>query len=221
MDKNSLEWYKQAWKKGYPYHFDWMGVPILQYPQDLMGIQEIIWENEPSIIIETGVAHGGLTMFLANMQCLVQRDGEIIAIEKNVLPETRQELEYGIYGGKITLVEGNSTSTETLQIVKDFISQRDTVMVILDSAHTHNHVLKELNMYSELVSRGHYIVVQDTIIELMPDGYCYGKEYCKGNSPYTAVQEFLKTNGRFMVDEEVEKKLGITCAPGGWLKCVK
>ena len=221
LEEISREWIKETIPMRYSYRFDWMGVQVIQFPQDLMGIQELIWENEPSIIIETGVAHGGLTMFLANMQHLVQRNGEVIAIEKGVLPETRQELEYGMYGGQISLIEGDSTSAKTLEIVKDLISPRDTIMVILDSAHTHDHVLKELQMYSELVGKGQYIVVMDTIIEFMPDECWEGKEYGVGNNSYTAVREFLKTNDRFIIDEEVENKLGITCAPGGWLKCVK
>ena len=221
LQEISREWIRETTPMNYSYRFDWMGVQVIQFPQDLMGIQELIWENEPSIIIETGVAHGGLTMFLANMQHLVQRNGEVIAIEKGVLPETRQELEYGMYGGQISLIEGDSTSAKTLEIVKDLISPRDTIMVILDSAHTHDHVLKELQMYSELVGKGQYIVVMDTIIEFMPDECWKGKPHGVGNNPHTAVVEFLKTNGRFMVDEEVENKLGITCAPGGWLKCVK
>ena len=94
-------------------------------------------------------------------------------------------------------------------------------MVILDSDHTHDHVLKELEIYSEHIRTGGYLVVQDTIIEFMPDDYCEGKPYGKGNNPWTAVQEFMKTTDRFEVDEDIENKLGITCAPGGWLKCVK
>ena len=221
LERISREWIKETLPMNYSYRFDWMGVQVIQFPQDLMGLQELIWENEPSVIIETGVAHGGLTMFLANMQHLVQRDGEVIAIEKGVLPETRQELEYGIYGGKISLIEGGSTEKETVETVIDIISPRDTVMVILDSAHTHDHVLNELEMYSELVGKGQYIVVMDTIIEFMPDECWEGKPHGVGNNPYTAVQEFLKSTDRFIVDEQMENKLRITCAPGGWLKCVK
>lgn len=218
MDELSIEWYKQAWKNDYPYHVTWKGVPVLQYPQDLIGLQTIIFRSKPSVIIECGVAHGGLTRFIADIH-----DDVIIAIEKTFLPGVKRECDNLCYetGNFVETIERSSTDDETIEEVKAHLVDGDKVMVILDSDHTHEHVLKELQLYSQFVTPGCYLIVQDTIIEYMPPDYCDGKSYGKGNNPYTAVQEFMKGNDRFTVDFEIEDRLGITCAPGGWLKCEK
>ena len=210
MDKENIEWIKHAWKNNYSYNITWHGYRVLQFPQDLIGLQQIIWETFPSVIIECGVAYGGLTNFMSEY-------ADVIAIEKGLLEETKRIRSHS----NIILIEGSSIDKNTVLKVEVGISERDRVMVVLDSNHTHDHVLEELNIYSKFVTKDCYLVVQDTIIEFMPEGYCYGKEYDKGNNPHTAVMEFLKTTDRFEIDKDIENKLGVTCAPDGWLKCVK
>ena len=212
MDEISLEWYKQAWKKNYPYSMTWDGVPILQYPQDIVGIHEVIWKTTPSIIIECGVAYGGLSLMMNQLDT-----SYIIGIEKGLMEETIDRLR----DTDVELIEGSTLDSNMLTDITSTIWPEDRVMVILDSNHTHDHVLKELEIYSKLVTKGCYLIVQDTIIEFMPDDYCEGKPYGKGNNPHTAVMEFLKTTDRFEIDKDIENRLGITCAPDGWLKCVK
>lgn len=205
----------------YSYNFTWLGRPIIQFPQDMVAMQEIIWQVKPDLIIETGIAHGGSLIFYASMLELLGGNGKVLGIDIDIRKHNRVEIEKHRMYKRITMIEGSSIDEEIVRQTYDFAKNSKTVLVLLDSMHTHDHVLKELHLYSPLVTKGSYLVVFDTIIEDMPDDFFPDRPWDKGNNPKTAVWEFLKTNDRFVVDKEIENKLLITVAPDGYLKCVK
>lgn len=205
----------------YVYNFDWLGLPIIQLPQDMIAIQEIIWNINPTIIIETGVARGGSLMLSASILHLLNGNGSVIGVDIDIREHNRKAIENHPLSFRINLIEGSSIALETLNKVKGLVKSTDKVMVILDSNHTHDHVLEELELYSPLVSKDSYLIVMDTAIEDMPEGYFPDRPWDRGNSPKTAVHEFLKTTDRFEIDESIHNKLLITVAPEGYLKCIK
>lgn len=205
----------------YSYNFAWLGRPIIQYPQDILAMQEIIWRVKPDLIIETGIAHGGSLIFYASMLELIGEDGKVAGIDVDIRKHNLVEIERHPLCKRAILIEGPSTDEGVIKRVYDLARGRRQVLVALDSNHTHAHVLKELELYSPLVGAGSYLVVFDTVIEDMPDDSFPDRPWGKGNNPKTAVQQFLKTNDRFAVDEEIESKLLITVAPSGYLKCIK
>lgn len=214
-------WVREISPHKYPYNFTWMGRPIIQFPQDIMAMQEIIWEVKPDLIIETGIAHGGSLILYASMLELIGGDGEILGIDIDIRQHNRVEIESHSMFKRITMIEGSSIDEKTAQKVYDFAEGKNTVLVLLDSNHTHDHVLKELQLYSSLVTKNSYLVVFDTLIEDMPDNLFQDRPWGKGNNPKTAVWEFLKTNKRFEMDKDIEAKLLISVAPDGYLKCVE
>ena len=205
----------------YSYNFSWLGRPIIQYPQDMIAMQEIIWQVKPDLIIETGIAHGGSLIFYASMLELLGGAGQVLGIDIDIREHNRVEIEKHPMYKRITMIEGSSIDEKIALQVYDFARDKKQILVVLDSMHTHDHVLKELELYSPLVTKGSYLVVFDTIIEDMPEDFFPDRPWGKGNNPKTAVQEFLKTNDRFVVDKEIENKLLITVAPDGYLKCVR
>ncbi len=205
----------------YSYNFTWLGRPIIQYPQDIIAMQEIIWQVKPNLIIETGIAHGGGLIFYASMLELLGGDGQVLGIDIDIREHNRVEIERHPMFKRITMIEGSSIDEDVVQKVRDFAKDKKRVLVALDSMHTHEHVLKELELYSLLVTKGSYLVVFDTIIEDMPDGFFPDRPWGKGNNPKTAVWEFMKNNDRFEIDKEIENKLLITVAPDGYLRCIK
>ena len=205
----------------YSYNFTWMGRPIIQFPQDIVAMQEIIWEVKPDLIIETGIAHGGSLIFHASMLELLGNDGQVVGIDIDIRQHNRIEIEKHPMFKRITLTEGPSTDAEIVSQVEKFTQSKQTVLVCLDSNHTHEHVLRELESYSPFVTKDSYLVVFDTVIEEMPQGFFTDRPWDKGNNPKTAVHEFLKTNDRFEIDRLMSDKLLLTVAPGGYLKCVK
>ncbi len=205
----------------YSYNFDWMGRPIIQYPQDIIAMQEIMWRVKPDLVIETGVAHGGSIIFYASMMEMMDIDGGVIGIDVEIRKHNRDAIEKHPMYKRIDLVEGSSVDSDTLEKVRSLASGRKKALVCLDSLHTHDHVLKELEMYSPFVKKGSYLVVFDTVIEDMPKCAFSDRPWDVGNNPKTAVAEFLKKNTRFEVEKDIEKKLLLTVAPGGYLKCVK
>ena len=205
----------------YSYNFTWMGRPIIQFPQDIVAMQEIIWEVKPDLIIETGIAHGGSLIFHASMLELLGNDGQVVGIDIDIRQHNRIEIEKHPMFKRITLIEGPSTDAEIVSQVEKFTQSKQTVLVCLDSNHTHEHVLRELESYSPFVTKDSYLVVFDTVIEEMPQGFFTDRPWDKGNNPKTAVHEFLKTNDRFEIDRLMSDKLLLTVAPGGYLKCVK
>ncbi|MCP3890808.1 MAG: cephalosporin hydroxylase [Desulfobulbaceae bacterium] len=204
----------------YSYNFTWLGRPIIQYPQDIIAMQEIIWQVKPDLIIETGIAHGGSLIFSASMLELIGGDGRVLGIDIDIREHNRVEIEKHPMFKRITMIEGSSVDKKIAKKVHAFAKDKKQILVVLDSMHTYDHVLKELEFYSPLVTKGSYLVVFDTVIEEMPEDSFPDRPWGKGNNPKTAVWEFLKTTDRFEVDKSIEIKLQITVAPDGYLKCV-
>lgn len=208
-------------KAQYSYNFSWMGRPIIQYPQDMIAMQELIWEIKPDLIIETGIAHGGSLIYYASLLELIGH-GEVLGIDIDIREHNRKEIEKHPMFKRITMIEGSSINKETIDKVAAFASDKKRVLVSLDSNHTHEHVWQELNLYSPFVSLGSYIVVFDTIVEDLPEGYFSQKRpWGIGNNPKTAVHQFIKENDRFVIDHSIDQKLLISVAPEGYLKRIK
>lgn len=214
------KWFIESCKHKYSYNFTWMGRPIIQFPQDIIAMQEIIWQVKPDLIIETGIAHGGSLIFSASMLELIGK-GDVLGIDIDIREHNRIEIEKHPMFKRINMIEGSSTSYDVLNKVKSYVEGKECILVILDSMHTYDHVLKELELYSKFVTKGSYLIVFDTIIEDMPDDFFENRPWGKDNNPKMAVREFLKNNDRFKVDKQIENKLLITVAPDGYLKCVK
>jgi cephalosporin hydroxylase len=205
----------------YSYNFSWMGRPIIQYPQDMIAMQEIIWSVKPDLIIETGIAHGGSLIYYASLLELIGK-GEVLGIDIDIREHNRKEIEGHPMYKRIKMIQGSSIDDAIVNQVKEFAKGKPVVLVCLDSNHTHEHVLGELNSYSPLVTHGSYIVTFDTIVEDLPDGYFSQKRpWGISNNPRTAVSEFLQANKNFEVDASIDNKLLISVAPGGYLKRIK
>lgn len=217
----TLDWICKTARFKYSYNFRWLGRPIIQFPQDIIAMQEIIWETKPDLIIETGIAHGGSMIFYASMLELIGGEGYVLGIDIDIRKHNRMKIEKSPMFRRIKMIQGSSIDENIIKRVYDFAKGKKRVLVALDSNHTHDHVLKELTSYSPLVTKKSYLVVFDTIIEDMPEGFFPDRAWSKGNNPKTAVAEFLKYNGRFIIDEEIVNKLLITVAPGGYLKCIR
>jgi cephalosporin hydroxylase len=216
----SREWMIRSAQYEYSYHFTWLGLPIIQFPQDILAIQELVWSVKPDLIVETGIARGGSMTLSASLLELLGGDGLVVGIDIDIRKPNREAIEGHPLAHRVRMIEGSSTAPEVLRAVEAIASGRDRVMVMLDSNHTHDHVLRELEMYSPLVKPGGYLIVFDTIIEEMPAGSFPDRPWDVGNNPQTAVSAFLAQSDRFEVDQEIEKKLLISVAPGGYLKCV-
>lgn len=208
----------------YGYYFTWMGRPIIQHPQDIVALQEVIMEVQPDLIIETGIAHGGSLVLSASMLELLDiaapldnMKREVVGIDIEIRLHNRAAIEAHPMYRKITMLEGSSTDAEIAAAVREIARQHKTIMVLLDSCHTAEHVLREMELYGPLVSVHSYLVVYDTLVEFEDKPHT-DRPWGKGNSPYTAVQEFLRTHDEFTVDETIEQKIVITSCPGGWLR---
>jgi cephalosporin hydroxylase len=216
-------WVREITPHKYAYNFTWLGRPIIQMPQDMMAVQEIVWRLNPELIIETGVAHGGSLIYSASLLELLGGGGRVLGIDIDIRAHNRREIEAHPLSRRIDLLEGSSIAASTVEQVQRYSAAKQRVLVILDSNHTHDHVLKELQLYSPLVRAGSYIIVFDTLIEDMPASFFdpTKRPWGKGNNPKTAVHEFLRTNDRFEIDADIHHKLLITVAPDGYLRCVK
>ena len=221
LKKIALEFIAKSVKYKYSYNFNWLGRPIIQYPQDMIATQEIIWQVKPDLIIETGIAHGGSLIFSASMLELLGGDGQVLGIDIDIREHNRVEIEKHPMYKRIDMIQGSSIDEKIAKQVYGFAKGKKRVMVFLDSMHTHDHVLKELEFYSPLVTKGSYLVAFDTIIEDMPDDMFTDRPWGKGNNPKTAVWEFLKTHLEFEIDKTIQHKLLITVAPDGYLKRVR
>jgi cephalosporin hydroxylase len=204
-------------KSQYSYNFSWMGRPIIQYPQDMIAMQEIIWELKPDLIIETGIAHGGSLIYYASILELIGK-GRILGIDIDIRNHNRVEIEKHPMFKRIDMIEGSSIDTATVSKVAEFAEDKATVLVSLDSNHTHEHVLRELELYSPFVTKNSYLVVFDTIVEDLPNDYMPGRPWRQGNNPKTAVRTFLNTHPEFEVDKSIDNKLLISVGPEGYLK---
>jgi cephalosporin hydroxylase len=216
-----LAWGLRAAQYKYTYNFRWLGRPIIQLPQDLMAMQEIIWSVQPDLIIETGVAHGGSLIFYASMLQLVGRGGRVLGIDIDIREHNRRQIESHPMAKHIDMLQGSSIDAAIVARAHEYAFGRKSVLVCLDSNHTHEHVLEELRLYSPLVAPGSYLIVFDTTIDEMPAEYFSGRPWGPGNNPKTAVAEFLRQSDRFEVDRTIESKIGLTVASGGYLRCIR
>jgi cephalosporin hydroxylase len=205
----------------YAYNFTWLGRPIIQFPQDMVAMQELIWRVKPQVVLETGVAHGGSILYYASLLELLGGDRMVIGIDVDVREHNRREIEAHPMFKRVQLIEGSSVAPATVETAKRAIHGRSPVLVVLDSNHTHEHVLAELRAYAPLVGKDSYLVVMDTLVEYMPDAFFADRPWGKGNNPATAVAEFLRETDRFVVDAHIDTKLLLTVAPGGWLRATR
>jgi cephalosporin hydroxylase len=219
LKKAAAEFNTESNKSQYSYNFSWMGRPIIQYPQDMIAMQELIWEIKPDLIIETGIAHGGSLIYYASILELIG-NGKVLGIDIDIRPHNKKEIEAHPMFKRIDMIQGSAISPETIEQVIAFASHKEKIMVCLDSNHTHEHVLNELQLYSPFVTKNSYLVVFDTIVEDMPENYLPGRPWGKGNNPKSAVWEFLRTNKDFQIDHSIDNKLLISVAPEGYLKRV-
>lgn len=206
----------------YTYNFSWLGRPIIQYPQDMIALQELIWKVKPDLVIETGIAHGGSLIFSASILELLGGNGSVLGIDIDIREHNRVEIENHPLYHRIAMIEGSSVDEQIVHQVHEIAGDKERIMVILDSNHTHEHVLAELRAYASLVSVDSYLIVFDTAIEDTPADFDWGdRPWGRGNNPKTAVWEYLKEDDRFRIDESIHNKLLISVAPDGYLQRVK
>lgn len=221
FEKLGVDFLEKTAESNYSYNFDWLGIPIINIPQDIVALQEIIWKTKPDVIIETGVARGGSLIFSASMLQLLNGNGKVVGVDIDIRRHNRKAIEAHPLAFRINLIQGSSIDQKVVKRVEKFIKPTDRVMVILDSNHTHDHVLRELELYSPLVTKDCYCVVLDTIVEDLPKGFFPDRPWEVGDNPKTAVHAFLKTTDGFEIDENIHNKLVITVAPDGYLRCTK
>lgn len=221
----SRDWLEEAMRKSYAYNFTWLGRPIIQTPMDIMAMQELIWKVAPDLIIETGIAHGGSIILSASILELISAcgggDGEVLAIDIDIRPHNFEAIKAHPLSKRIKMIQGSSISPEVVAQVKEAAQGKKKVMVFLDSNHTHEHVIHELEAYAPLVSKDSYCVVFDTFVEDMPEKFFADRPWDKGNNPKTAVWEWLKEHQEFEIDKQMQNKLMVTVAPDGFLRRVR
>lgn len=236
MQDLSRIWLRDTLKHRYTYNFSWMGRPIIQYPQDMVAMQELIWSVKPDLIIETGIAHGGSLIFSASM--LAQLDmcdaieagirfdpkespRKVLGVDIDIRAHNRAAIEAHPMSSRIQMIQGSSVAPEIVAQVSQVASRYSRVLVCLDSNHTHEHVLAELEAYAPLASVGSYCVVFDTIVEDLPAEMFPDRPWGPGDNPKTAVWEYLKAHPEFEIDRNIDHKLLISVAPDGYLKRVR
>lgn len=210
----------------YSYNFAWLGRPIIQYPQDIVAMQEIIWRVQPELIIETGIAHGGSLIFSASMlelnaACGGPKDARVLGVDIDIRAHNRRAIEEHPLYHRIDMIQGSSVAPEIVEQVRARAAGKQRVLVCLDSNHTHEHVLAELHAYAMLATVGSYCVVFDTIVEHLPAGIYPGRTWGPGNNPKSALHAFLKDHPQFEIDRAMDHKLLISVAPQGYLKRVQ
>ena len=220
----------------YSYHFEWLGRPIIQFPQDIVAMQELIWSVRPDLIIETGIAHGGSLVFSASMLALLDisdaiesgatinpghSNRKVLGIDIDIRRHNRVAIEAHPMNARIQMIEGSSIAPEIVQEVRQIASNYSRILVCLDSNHTHDHVIAELEAYASLTSVGSYCVVFDTVIDDMPKSMFPDRPWGPGDNPKTAVRKFLESHPQFEIDKTIQNKLLITVAPDGYLKRIR
>lgn len=229
----SRMWARDSGRHKWSYNFRWMGVSAIQFPNDAWAMQEIVWQVKPDLIIESGIAHGGSLIYYASLlamldMCEAAQMGvvcdpkktkrKVIGLDIDIRSHNRRVIEGHPMSNWIQMIEGSSISLESINQVKRLAGNYKRILVSLDSNHTHDHVLGELNAYAPLVSHGSYCVVFDTIVEDMPSELSFDRPWGPGNNPKTAVWEYLKNHPEFKIDSDIHNKLLITVAPDGYLK---
>jgi cephalosporin hydroxylase len=228
----SNAWLEASMRRQYVYNFDWMGRPIIQYPQDMVAVQQLIWTARPDVVIETGIAHGGSLVLSASMlamldMCDAIEQGvsidprasarKVIGIDIDIRAHNRDAIESHPMASRIRMVQGSSVSESVVGQVRDLVGDAKRVMVFLDSMHTHDHVLGELNAYAPMVTSGSYCVVFDTFVEDMPPHFFADRPWDQGNNPKTAVHAWLPAHPEFSIDTAMQNTLMVSVAPEGFL----
>lgn len=225
LQRDARDLFNRACSYRYSYNFTWLGRPIIQFPQDMVALQEIIWRVQPDLIVETGIAHGGSLIFSAAMLELLQTcggdSGQVVGIDIDIRAANRQAIESHPLSRRVRMIEGSSIDRGVIAQVQTAALGRKRILVILDSSHTHAHVLAELQAYTPLVTVGSYCVVFDTVVEYMPAEAFPDRPWGPGNNPKTAVHEWLKDHPEFVIDKEIEQKLLWTVAPDGYMRRVR
>ena len=216
----ALDFIVQSDKYGYGYQWTWLGLPIIQLPQDIVATQEIIWACKPDVIIETGIAWGGSVVMYASMLQLIGK-GKVVAVDLNLMDHVSQQIMAYPFSSRIHLYKGSSTAPDIVAKIMAHIEPGQSVMVLLDSDHTHAHVLDELRIYGPLVTKGQFLVVSDTIVDDIPTQTHRPRRWGPGNNPKTALREYLASGAKFEEDTFVNGKLLITFSPNGYLRCTK
>ena len=229
----SMSWRAESMAKRYVYNFDWLGRPIIQYPQDIIAIQELIWTTKPTLIIETGIAHGGSLILSASMLAMLDlaeaieagaaydarsSKRKVVGIDIDIRSHNRAEIQSHPMFNWIELIDGSSIDKTVVSQVARIAGEHEHVMVCLDSMHTHDHVLAELAAYAPLVSKGFYCVVFDTFIEDMPPKFIANRPWDVGDNPKTAVHQWVAENPDFEIDKMLDQRLQVTAAPDGFLR---
>ena len=231
--EQSRVWREMAMARRYVYNFEWLGRPVIQFPQDIQAMQELVWTTRPDLIIETGIAHGGSLVLSASLLALLDlcdaiEEGrtmdprastrKVVGIDIDIRRHNRVALDQHPMRSRIQLIEGSSIDVGVVDQVKYAAKGYRRVMVALDSSHAHAHVRAELDAYATLVTPGCYCVVFDTFVEDLPSGFFAGRPWDVGDNPKTAVREFLKANDDFEIDTSIAAKLMVTVAPDGFLR---
>ena len=231
----SRDWLEHGFHKKYMYNFEWLGRPIIQMPPDMVAMQELIWAVKPDLILETGIAHGGSLVLSASMLALLdlcdaaeagdqvnpqQPRRKVLGIDIDIRDHNRIAIEAHPLAPYIQMIEGSSVSPDIVGRVEHAANGYERVLVCLDSNHTHEHVLAELQAYARMTSMGSYCVVFDTVVDDLPETVFPDRCWGPGDNPKTAVSEYLESHPEFEVDEHIEAKLMLTAAPAGFLRRV-
>lgn len=232
----TAQWMSAAFQRQYMYNFSFLGRPVIQTPADMVGMQELIWDVRPDLIIETGIAHGGsLIMSAAMLSILDYCDAvenqtlldpqkparKVLGIDIDIRSHNRAAVETHPMASRIVMIQGSSVDPSTIEKVHQYAAQYSRILVCLDSNHTHDHVLAELHAYAPLTTVGSYCVVFDTIVEDLPHSFFPDRPWKPGDNPKTAVWEYLKTHDEFETDVSMHQKLQTTVSPDGFLKRVR
>ena len=247
LAKSTKVWFEQSLTNKYSYNFTSFSVPIIQYPQDMVALQEVIWRVKPDLIIETGIAHGGSLVQSASVLAMIEYseavdanltmdptrpNRKVLGLDIDIRPHNKKVIEGHFLSSRIDMIEGSSISEEVIGRVHEYARDFSNILIILDSNHTHDHVLSELKAYAPLVSLGSYCVVYDTIIEELAEDQFPDRPWGPGNNPKTAVHEYLKLLAKdkitaadgdklnFSIDRDIESKIQITVGPDGYLRRV-